>query len=94
MRFALIVFFVAQTQLINAAISGPKSRALRPRQSKPINWNDSYYSEPFAPCKYLKKYNPVEQARVHGIAVDVYRKCGPKLVIPYATKYRFPSFGE
>ena len=70
----------------------PKEKPTTPYKS--IKWNSTYYSQPFKPCKALKEFNPVERARAHGVAVDVFRRCGPSLIIPHATKYRFPAFGE
>ena len=62
--------------------------------TKPINWNLSYYEEPFNLCKTLRIFNPVEQVRAHGVAVEVFRNCGPRLIVPHAIKYSFPAYGE
>lgn len=71
--------------------------AVKPRpvkRPKPINWNLSYYSGKFDMCKKLRVLNPVELVKSQAWAADVFRRCAPKLVATYATKYDFPAFGE
>ena len=75
-------------------VAGARPKKRVPPKPKPINWNLSFYSEPFKLCKTLRKFNPVEEARAHGEAVATFRQCGPKLIIHYATRYNFPAFGK
>lgn len=92
MNFLSFVLAVINLHVTVAAIRNSRIKAAP--KLKPINWNLSFYSEPFALCKPLRILNPVEQVRAHGFAVDVFRKCGPSLVIPYATRYNVPAYGE
>lgn len=92
MNHLIILYMLAGIYVTATAVANPRAK---PRsQEKPINWNLSYYSEPFRTCKTLRDFNPVEKVRAHGAAVEVFRKCGPSIVIPYAQLYRFPAYGE
>ena len=91
MQLASIAFLLALWQS-TIAVRKPKQGFELSR--KPINWNLSYYEEPFNLCKTLRILNPVEQARAHGIAVEIFGKCGRRLIVPYAVKYSFPAYGE
>lgn len=92
MRAWICVLILAQVQTIFSAAKKTIPKNLR--SQKPINWNLSYYSEPFGLCKTLRKLDPVEEFRYHGVAVDLFRACGPRLAVPYILKYNLPAFGE
>ena len=90
-----IAWCISLLYLTLVAGARPKKGATpRPPRPKPINWNLGYYSEPFNLCKTLRNFNPVEHARAHGVAVAMFRQCGPSIIVPYATRYRFPAFGK
>lgn len=92
MQLSIVIYLLAAPLVTLSAVRSPKEISRRPQ--KPINGNLSHYSEPFKFCKELRPFNPVERFRAHGEAVDMFRKCGPSLVEPYATKYKFPAFGK
>lgn len=79
--------------LLNVAASA-KVRPKKVKPPKPIDWTHPYYSGKFVLCKKLRLFNPVENAKAQAWATDVFRKCGPQIVIKYATKYNFPAFGK
>lgn len=91
MRLIWFAHLLAAMLLTVEAVRKPNAKY---RRLKPINWNLSYYTEPFKLCKPLRVLNPVERMKAHGEAVDVFRSCGPRLVVPHATRYNFPAFGK
>ena len=94
MQLCSFVLVVAQVHTIFTATAANQAKPRNVRPQKPINWNITYYSEPFGICKTLRKLNPVEQVRYHGVAVDIFRTCGPRMIIPYASQHNFPAYGE
>ena len=92
MRSVSFLWLLLLPSPILSAVRKPKAKFTKPYKS--IDWKSSYYSEPFEMCKTMKNFNPIEQAKAHGAAVDVFRKCGPSLIIPYATKYNYPAYGK
>lgn len=90
----LVVILPLLPQLNSIAVSTKVSISTLPKRAKQINWNQSFYTEPFDICKTFQQLNPVERARAHGVAVDTFRKCGPNIIIPYAQKYNVPAFGK
>ena len=92
MRPLPVLQLVAQVNLI--VVSELKANVKPQKLSTLINWNSSFYSQPFDICKSLRQLNPVEQAKAHGVAVATFRKCGPSIILPYAQRYNFPAFGE
>lgn len=92
MQLPSTVLSLALVSSIFANVRSTKGKAYT-RLQKPINWNLSYYSEPWRPCKSMRKLDPVEQFRAHGVAVDVFRKCGSSIIVPCAIRYNFPAYG-
>lgn len=92
MQLWLVVQSLIQLHSVVAGVRNPKGGPSR--APNPINWNSSYYSQPFRPCNTLRELNPVERMRAHGVADDMFRKRGPSLIVPYATKFQFPAYGE
>lgn len=77
--------------LIGCVAAGVKPK---PKKVPQINWNSSYYTEEFRPCKPFRILNAVEKMRAQKQAVDCFRQCGSKILSLAAFKYKFPSFGE
>lgn len=72
-------------------------KATRPpkvKKPKPMDWINSYYTEKYLPCKKMRIFDPVETVRAQAWATTFFRKCGPKFVVEYATKYNFPAYGK
>lgn len=88
---ALAATFSSQ---LTCTVGTRKVRPPKVRKPKPIEWNNSYYAGKFLPCKKLQMFNPVEMVRAQAWATGFFRKCGPPLVVEYATKYNFPAYGQ
>lgn len=83
--------------LVGSVILSLALRASRPpkqKKVKPIDWNNTYYNQRFGLCKKLRIFNPVELVKAQAWSTDVFRKCGPSIVVDFATRYHFPVYGK
>lgn len=72
----------------------PARRVKVEKPRKSIDWNNSYYASRFAPCKKLRILDPVESFKAQAYAAEIFRKCGPKMIVKLGSKYNFPAFGK
>lgn len=88
----LLIVLVGSLSVAISVVSASRPAA-KPQKTKPINWNHSYYSEKFGLCKKLRIFNPVELVKAQRWSAEIFQRCGPSLVIKYATRYNAPAYG-
>ena len=59
-----------------------------------IAFNNSYYTSRYSPCKKLRMFNPVETFKAQAYAAQIFRECGPAMIVKLASKYNFPAYGK
>lgn len=95
LRFgSLLVIMFSISLLADRAVSRRILKSKVKKQELAIDLEDPFYSAKFDPCKKTRRFDPVELVKAQAFSAQMFQKCGPKMIVKLASRWRFPAWGK